>query len=225
MKQLIFKGKTDDLLPISGADLLVTDPPFSRFVQDNLRGNLQDQRVIVPRSAGYEHMSAERREFLARHWLKNVRGWIVWFSDWESVGDWRVQIEYAGGVWGRAVPWVRWSKPANNQQSIPSASEAICFARRKGSKCVFNGRGRMHYHVKSLRHQSKESLGYPGQKPVALLVEVLKDVVQADGRNLVVDDHCGTGTTLLAARALGLNALGFDRSAAAVKLAKERLKP
>lgn len=222
MQQLVVRGSTFRLLSKTKADLLVTDPPFSSFVQENLRGNLTDQTKILTREAGYEPMTPERRVRLSAHWLTNVpKGWIVWFSDWESVGHWRESIEQAGGLFARAVPWVRWSKPVG-RYSVPSGSEAVCFARRHGSKCLFNGRGRTHYIVKCLRGVSKEYEGYNGQKPVELMVQILEDVRQA-GTRLVVDDHCGTGSTLLAARQLGLSAVGIDNKERAVTIAKRRL--
>lgn len=224
MKRIrLVHGSTLDVLK-SEKDLLITDPPFSAFVHDNLRGNLTDQTKIVTREAGYDPLTQADRKKLADHWLQHIRKWIVWFSDWESVGSWREEIEKAGGRWGRAVPWVRWSKPVG-RYSIPSGSEAVCFARRGGSKAVFHGRGRTHYNVKCLRAQSHESTGYNGQKPVELMGQIILDVLPDDQKITLVDDHCGTGSTLLAAAQVPRNirALGIDLSIEALKIARERI--
>lgn len=104
----LLQGDTFELLGRVGAfDHLVTDPPFSEFVHANLRGNKTDQTVIVDRAAGYGPLTSSEREKRVVHWLGVVPGWIVWFSDWESVGDWRRLFSANGGVWGRAVPWDR----------------------------------------------------------------------------------------------------------------------
>ena len=74
----------------------------------------------------------------------------------------------------------------------------------------------------AINNMAKERTGYPTQKPLALL----ERLVAAHSRpgELVLDPFCGSGTTLVAARALGRRALGIDASEAAVVLARRRLR-
>lgn len=76
--------------------------------------------------------------------------------------------------------------------------------------------------IPSINNMAAERTGYPTQKPLALL-ELLVSACSPQG-GAVLDPTCGSGTTLVAAARLGRSAIGFDRSAAAVAIARKRLK-
>lgn len=68
---------------------------------------------------------------------------------------------------------------------------------------------------------AKEKLGYPTQKPEALLERIM--VASSEEGDLVADFFCGSGTTLAVAKRLGRRWLGCDSNAEAVELAQKRL--
>ncbi len=69
---------------------------------------------------------------------------------------------------------------------------------------------------------SKERLGYPTQKPVALLERII--TASSNKEDLVLDPFCGCGTTLAAAHNLGRNWIGIDVSPTACKLMQKRIR-
>jgi site-specific DNA-methyltransferase (adenine-specific)/adenine-specific DNA-methyltransferase len=69
---------------------------------------------------------------------------------------------------------------------------------------------------------SLERVGWPTQKPLALLDRIIR--ASSKPGDLVADFFCGSGTTLVAARNLGRRALGCDSSRAAIRLARGRLR-
>lgn len=75
--------------------------------------------------------------------------------------------------------------------------------------------------VPSINNMAQERIGWPTQKPMALL-ELLVGACCPPG-GVVLDPCCGSGTTLAAAQKLGRRAIGFDISEMAVELARERL--
>lgn len=68
---------------------------------------------------------------------------------------------------------------------------------------------------------SKERLGYPTQKPEALLERILKTSTNED--SWVLDPFCGCGTTVAVAERLRRNWVGIDISMLAIKLIESRL--
>lgn len=67
-----------------------------------------------------------------------------------------------------------------------------------------------------------ERLGYPTQKPIALLERIIQASCPEGG--VVLDPFCGCGTTVVAAQKLGRSWIGIDITHLAITLMKERLK-
>lgn len=75
--------------------------------------------------------------------------------------------------------------------------------------------------IHPLSSQSKERLGYPTQKPVALLERIIG--VSSNEGGLVLDPFCGCGTTVHAAQKLNRRWLGIDITHLAIGLIQRRL--
>ena len=73
-----------------------------------------------------------------------------------------------------------------------------------------------------LNSQAKERLGYPTQKPVALLERIL--AASSNEGDIVLDPFCGCGTTIHAAQKLKRQWIGIDITHLAIALQKYRLK-
>ena len=69
--------------------------------------------------------------------------------------------------------------------------------------------------------RGKEGLGYPTQKPLALLERIIK--ASSDPGDLVLDPFCGCGTTVHAAETLGRRWIGIDISPFSTGLIRERM--
>lgn len=68
----------------------------------------------------------------------------------------------------------------------------------------------------------RERLGYPTQKPLALLERIIK--ASSDEGHVVLDPFCGCGTTVEAAQKLKRQRIGIDVTHYAVTLIENRLK-
>ncbi len=73
-----------------------------------------------------------------------------------------------------------------------------------------------------LNPKAKERVGYPTQKPL-LLLEQIVNLVTEEG-DLVLDPFCGSGTTCVASKLLNRKYIGIDESKDAVELANDRLE-
>jgi site-specific DNA-methyltransferase (adenine-specific) len=75
--------------------------------------------------------------------------------------------------------------------------------------------------IPPINSQASERLGYPTQKPVALLERIIN--ASSNPGDLVLDPFCGCGTTIDAAEKLGRHWIGIDITQLAVTLIKNRL--
>lgn len=76
--------------------------------------------------------------------------------------------------------------------------------------------------IPPLNSQAQERLGYPTQKPVALLERVIRSCT--DEGDVVLDPFCGCGTTIDAAHRLNRKWVGIDVTYAAISVIRNRFK-
>ncbi len=73
-----------------------------------------------------------------------------------------------------------------------------------------------------INSMGSESLGYPTQKPVALLERIIS--ASSNEGDVILDPFCGCGTTIAAAQKLGRPWIGIDITHLAITLIKNRLE-
>lgn len=76
--------------------------------------------------------------------------------------------------------------------------------------------------IPAINSQAQERLGYPTQKPLALLERIIS--ASSNPGDLVLDPFCGCGTTIAAAQKLGRRWVGIDITHLAIALQKYRLQ-
>lgn len=75
--------------------------------------------------------------------------------------------------------------------------------------------------IPPINSQAQERLGYPTQKPLALLERIL--AASSNEGDVVLDPFCGCGTTVHAAEKMGRQWIGIDITHLAIRLIKKRL--
>lgn len=81
--------------------------------------------------------------------------------------------------------------------------------------------GNLWLDIPALASNDKERLGYPTQKPEALLERILE--MSSNEGDLIADFFCGSGTTLSVAGKLNRRWIGVDSSGDAIQITKKRL--
>jgi site-specific DNA-methyltransferase (adenine-specific) len=76
--------------------------------------------------------------------------------------------------------------------------------------------------IPPIQSQSEERLGYPTQKPLALLERIIE--ASSNPNDIVLDAFCGCGTALVAAENLGRQWIGVDISPTACRVMAKRLR-
>ena len=75
--------------------------------------------------------------------------------------------------------------------------------------------------ISPINSQAKERLGYPTQKPEALLERIIATSSQQE--DLVLDPFCGCGTAIVVAQKLNRRWVGIDLTHLAIAVMKKRL--
>ena len=76
--------------------------------------------------------------------------------------------------------------------------------------------------IKPINAAARERLGYPTQKPVALLERIIQ--ASSNEGDVVLDPFCGCGTTVAAAQKLSRRWIGIDITQLAISLVRYRLR-
>lgn len=95
---------------------------------------------------------------------------------------------------------------------VPATSERLRGKLKKATDVL---------NIPSLNNMAAERTGYPTQKPLELLMLLVRAFSPPGGT--ILDPCCGSGTTIEAAVNLGRNAIGFDQNSQAIEIATKRL--
>lgn len=115
----------------------------------------------------------------------------------------------------------------NASEVLEKRSEEVLRRLATGVESATRARGEQRlpsdvWRIPAINAMAKERLGYPTQKPEALLEKIIKASSNKD--DVVLDSFCGCGTSLAVAQRLGRHWVGIDISPTAIKLVEKRLK-
>lgn len=77
------------------------------------------------------------------------------------------------------------------------------------------------WRIPSLKGSSKEKVGHPSQKPLALIERIIRS--SSEPQDLVVDPFLGSGTTAVVARQMNRQWLGIEASPKYIEMARQRI--
>lgn len=119
--------------------------------------------------------------------------------------------------WNRAGR-IHWPKKKGSAGGFPRLLDDVPFE----SKSRVVQIGSVWTDIDRLNQTAKERLGYPTQKPLALLERIVN--ASSNPNDIVLDAFCGCGTALVAAQNLGRQWIGIDISPTACRVMAKRLK-
>lgn len=216
-------------IPSSSVDLIVTDPPYE--IQD-LTSYFQEMiRILKPTGSLY---CFGDKNMIAENWFSQLKGiphkqLLVWHykNSPKPKGRWRMSMQ--GIIYGYTDESVFHEDEARVEY-LPSTKKLNgrtrpSSGRLKTSKPYDTSKGALPRDVLEypalLGHLSKQRTGHPDQKPLEMIETIIK--ASSNPGDLVVDFFCGSGTTLVAAKNTGRNAIGFEVQERWVNIVKERL--
>jgi site-specific DNA-methyltransferase (adenine-specific) len=128
---------------------------------------------------------------------------------------------YTPGPWGWRVE-IEKLKQIDAEGNLGWSSKNVPYRKLRPELDKGDPIGSFWNDISLLNSQAAERLGYPTQKPQALLERIISASSNPGG--IVLDPFCGCGTTIHAAQKSGRQWIGIDVTYLAINLIKRRLK-
>ena len=183
------------LLDTAKHDLVLTDPPYGIGADRNLRANKRHGKAAVA-STDYGHHD--------------------WDSSAPSADTLRLVVDsgknavlWGGNYFGLEPSscWLVWDKENVGLGRVwRNQHELVIAARWETSE--FQEDGKLRSDVMRYRATLSAQREHPVEKPTSLLVSLIQPTTPKSG--IVLDPFAGSGTTLLAARMLGIRSIGIE---------------
>jgi DNA modification methylase len=220
-------------LPEAIVDLVYLDPPFNTGrTQAGSEASYEDQWADLE---AYLDFMRPRLEAIVR--VLKPHGIILLHCDWRTSHHFRLLLDHLLGpeLFINHLIWTYGLGGSSPRRFARKHDDILFYA--KGRDYHFEPplvpatsnrmKGQMKkatdvIDIPAINNMAEERVGYPTQKPLALL-ELLVDAC-CPPHGMVLDPFCGSGTTLVAAQRLDRRSLGFDRNEQAVQATRERLK-
>lgn len=199
-------------------DIVISDPPYPKGVQENLcSGSLVGTKSVPKYELPFEPLSRSQHAWLG-HACRAARRWVLSFCAVEDFGRFQDLLpeEYVrGGVWYKknAMGQLTADRPA-------TAYEGVAILHNTRTKLVWNGRGS--YGIWACNGTRGKPDRHPNEKPVDLLLKLV--ALFTNRGEVVLDPFCGSGAVGEACLRLGRSYIGFDSDKYWVNRTWARLK-
>ena len=206
----IYHGDCLEVLPsLAGVDLVLTDPPYNLSLAS--AGKMTGWGDLMNGAFFYAHLLKEFERLTAN---RQGAAWV--FNSWRGLpvlmkaafeADWPIVSLL---VWDK-----EWIGPGGQRGLRPSYELVALFCQ---STFAITNRGLPD--IWRCPFSSHKPNGHPAEKPVALVSRT----VQESGGDSVLDPFMGSGTTLVAAQALGKQCVGIEIEPRYCEIAVTRLR-
>ena len=198
-------------------DVTITDPPYSKHVQDNMcSGSLVGTKSVPKYELDFAPLGMGDRDWV-RGALSITRRWVVTFCELE-----------ASGLYSQLYPeeYVRgcvWYKPNSMGQLTAdrpaTAYEGLSLFHNKDVKKRWNGRGS--YGIWKCNGTRGKADRHMNEKPIDLCLKIV--ALFSERGETVFDPFCGSGAIGEACLRLGRGYIGLDQEQYWVSRASARL--
>lgn len=224
-------------LPDQAVHHVLTDPPFSEHVHTRQRrltfpdSGTAPSRAVRHHELGFDHFRSVDRRAFAAQCARLASGWVIAFSDFESVHLLRRSLVAAGlrhwrvGAWDKCetgAPQFNGCGPAQWGEAIEIAHSVKPYSwNGGGARAVWR-------HVTEIARSDPANAKrgrkdrHPCAKPVPLCLELIEDFTHPD--DVIVDPYAGGGAFGVAAIRAGRRAILIERDQQWIPFIRERLR-
>lgn len=183
-------------------DVILTDPPYNEVNRAGAK-NRDGSEWYGMDKGGADSLVVDAT-FLAEHFARISKQWVYAFCGWKQVSDFMRAFETAGmsirmGGWHKASP-----VPIAASMNWLNTFETCAIGRHPKASFTAFAEDPIWWGEK------EHSTIHPTQKPIWLTSKILGATVERDADVTVLDPFMGSGSTLEAAKKLGLKAVGID---------------
>jgi ParB/RepB/Spo0J family partition protein len=199
-------------------DVVLSDPPYGIDAQDfnDAAGEAGREHLYDDSPAAWRRLMEPTCVHLFRITKSDAHAYL--FCDIDMFVQLKIYMTMAGwNVFRTPLVWVfPTAMRAPWPEHGPQRKYQLILYARKGDKRVTRLYGDV------LTYQQDFNLGWAAQKPVGLLLDLLKR--SCNPGDSVVDPFCGTGSLFPAAHALRVRATGIEQHAGAYAIARKRIE-
>lgn len=217
--QRLFLGSCSDVLLSIGAKygFVIADPPYSRAgaAHTSTTTSAGSHSVLAQSDQFWEHWFSEQWRTIAA--VCEAWASAMVFCDYRTIGALERAIVSSESGWSltQCAVWDRGSIGLGSP--MRARYEMVAFVR--GPRFKWEGRKDI-ANVFQCPWPYGSHPNHPSEKPVRLLMDIMQDFAR-EGR--VLDPFCGSGSSGVAARELGLGWDGIEQDASTARVAAERL--
>lgn len=222
----IYHGECSEILKrLRVRGHIITDAPFEDETHKAKAGTrtrkLRTDGHAEPKAINFKSITGQRDQVIGPM-VNRCSGWLLVFCSPEGIAPWRDAIEGAGARYKRACFYFKTdAAPQFNGQGPGYAVEPFVAAWCAKGYSRWNGGGGKN--VWDARTNNPDRQGeHETEKPISLMMDIIRDFTNPG--DTIIDPFMGSGTTGIAALALGRKFVGIEADERYFKLGVGRLK-
>lgn len=222
---LLINGDSLMEMPTLGkVNHIITDPPYESSLhksKNSLTGRIRLDGGPQLKGLNFDSIDEIREPYIFLS--ENIcQGWFIAFCTIEGVAKWADCINASSMKYKRACIWVKPdSTPQLNGQGPAQGAECFVTAWNGEGHAKWNAGGKRGVYTHLTNDKNRSGL-HPTEKPVPLMMEILRDFTNPG--EVILDPFMGSGTTLVACAKMGRKAIGIEINPQYYDLACKRVR-
>ena len=218
-QRLLLGNCLEIMAELDAVDHVISDPPYEDELHKAIgRIRRNDGREMID-ELGFDGVNSIRPD-IVRSCVGLSSGWVILFTLAEGVREWRDELQSCGAKYDTCLAWVKPdSAPRFNGQGAARGFECAVTAWAGVGYRKWNAGGKRGVYTHCVN--TNRYGGHPTEKPLPLMMEILKDFTNHG--QTVLDPFCGSGTTIVACERMGRHGIGIEMNEEYFNLACRRV--
>ena len=204
---------------LDAVDHVICDPPYEDELHAAIgRIRRNDGRKMI-NTLGFDGVNSSRLD-IVKACVSLSDGWVILFTLAEGVREWRDMLQIESAKYDTCLAWVKPdAAPRFNGQGAARGFECAVTAWAGKGYRSWNAGGKRGVYTHCVN--TNRYGGHPTEKPLPLMMEILKDFTNY-GQS-VLDPFMGSGTTIVACDRMGRKGVGIEMNEEYFNLACRRV--